>query len=219
MVVANPAFKVYGAADPALTAKVEGLVNGDAASVISYKLNREAGVNVDTYAITASGEAVQGNYDVTYVPGILTIHPRQAVVTTGSADKVYDGTPLKDGTVSVSGVLPQDAYQISVTGTITDVGEADNWYSIVWADSGDADNYVLNGILGTLRVDPYVLTADDFLPISPMVYTGHQIRPDVFLTDALSDMGLTVGTDCIVTYGDNRRVFEDWAKIMGIEVI
>ena len=23
----------------------------------------------------------------------------------------------------------------------------------------------------------------------------------------------------IVTYGDNRRVFEDWAKIMGIEVV
>jgi hypothetical protein len=194
------ASKVYGDSDPTFQTNVSGLVAGEP---VAYNLVRAQGESAGEYTVTPIGDAVQGNYDVTYVPGILTIHPRQAVVTTGSADKVYDGIPLKDGTVSVSGVLPQDAYQISVTGTITDVGEADNWYSIVWADPGDADNYVLNGILGTLRVDPYVLTADDFLPISPMVYTGHQIRPDVFLTDALTDMGLTVGTDCIVTYGDN----------------
>ena len=104
---------------------------------------------------------------------------------------------------SVSGVLPCDAYTFSVTGTMTDVGEAENWYSLVWSDPGVADNYVVNGVLGTLRVDPYVLSQDDFSPIAPMVYTGSQVRPVVSLTDRASGMGLTMGTDCIVTYGEN----------------
>lgn len=199
------ASKVYGDSDPTFQTNVSGLVAGEP---VAYNLTRAQGESVGEYTVTPVGDDVQGNYDVTYVPGILTIHPRQVVVNTGSADKVYDGTPLTDGAVSISGVLPCDAYSLSVTGSITDVGEVDNWYTIVWSDPGDADNYVLNGVLGTLRVDPYVLTADDFSPIAPIVYTGSQICPDVFMTTALLDIGLTVGTDCIVTYGDNMGTGE-----------
>jgi len=51
----------YGETVPELTAKVSGLKNGDAESVIAYNLDREGGLNADAYTITASGEAVQGN--------------------------------------------------------------------------------------------------------------------------------------------------------------
>ena len=192
--------KVYGDVDPVFQVDVSGSVGFEP---IAYTLVRVQGESVGEYAVAPVGDAVQGNYDVTYVPGTMTVHPRPVVVMTGSADKVYDGAPLTKDMGSVSGVLPCDAYTFSVTGTITDVGEAENWYSLVWSDPSVADNYVVNGVLGTLRVDPYVLSQDDFSPIAPMVYTGSQVCPVVSLTDQASDMGLTMGTDCIVTYGEN----------------
>ena len=40
---------------------------------ISYTLTREEGESAGTYVITPNGDAVQGNYTVQYIPGILTI--------------------------------------------------------------------------------------------------------------------------------------------------
>ena len=72
-VTASNATKVAGAADPALTATVSGLVNGESADLISYTVSRAAGEDVGDYAVTPAGAANQGNYAVTYVPGTLTI--------------------------------------------------------------------------------------------------------------------------------------------------
>ena len=93
-VTADDKEKVKDAIDPELTATVSGLQNNDAASVITYTLNREAGETVGTYAITPSGDAVQGNYDVTYVPGTLTITSSTEVVVRivgHSNTTAYDG--------------------------------------------------------------------------------------------------------------------------------
>ena len=70
IVKAEDKKKEYGSADPELTAKVEGLITGDK---ISYTMSREEGEAVGDYTITPSGDAVQGNYTVQYIPGILTI--------------------------------------------------------------------------------------------------------------------------------------------------
>ena len=72
-VTANSKSKTYGEDDPTFTATVTGLKNGDAASVIRYTLSRAGGENAGDYAITPSGEAVQGNYNVTYATGRLTV--------------------------------------------------------------------------------------------------------------------------------------------------
>ena len=69
-VKADDKTKEYSAADPELTAAVTGLVANDK---ISYTLTREEGESAGTYVITPSGDAVQGNYTVQYIPGILTI--------------------------------------------------------------------------------------------------------------------------------------------------
>ena len=92
-VTANNQTKVYGEKDPTLDAKVEGTVGKD---TVDYTLNRAEGESVGTYAITPSGEAIQGNYMVTYMPGTLTINPLEGVVVTikGHADTAtYDGKP------------------------------------------------------------------------------------------------------------------------------
>lgn|GEM_PF-2910079 len=72
-VTADLKTKFTGDPDPELTATVTGLKNGDTADVLSYSLSREAGEAQGTYVITPSGNAVQGNYIVTFVPSTLLI--------------------------------------------------------------------------------------------------------------------------------------------------
>ena len=81
-VAAVAAGKVAGAADPALTATVSGMVNGEPASLISYTVARAAGELVGSYQIVPTGLAIQGNYAVTYVPATLTISAAPVVPPT-----------------------------------------------------------------------------------------------------------------------------------------
>ena len=93
-VTANNQTKTYGDVDPVLSVTIEGLVNNDPESVISYTISREEGVNVGEYTITPTGEAFQGNYTVTYPTGTLKISKRPVRVVSGltAVDKEYDGT-------------------------------------------------------------------------------------------------------------------------------
>ncbi len=108
VVTAAPASKEYGAADPAFTATVSGVIDDYA---LVYTLSRvgndeEAG----TYAgvIVPAGEALQGNYSVTYVPADFTItRSGELTISASGYTGVYDGnshyasatTNVTEGTV------------------------------------------------------------------------------------------------------------------------
>ena len=69
-VTGNNGNKVYGEADPELTATVAGTVGKDK---VKYTVARESGEDVGHYSVIPTGEEIQGNYKVTYVAGTLTI--------------------------------------------------------------------------------------------------------------------------------------------------
>ena len=69
-VKADDLTKIFGEGEN-LTATVTGLVGED---TINYSLIREEGENAGTYTITASGNEVQGNYNVTFETGAVTIN-------------------------------------------------------------------------------------------------------------------------------------------------
>ena len=96
MVIADNKEKVQGAADPLLTATISGLKNGDSESVIAYTISREDGDTVGTYAITPSGAAKQGNYNVTYLPGVLTIVGDTLIVNGALDDLTVNGCTVAD---------------------------------------------------------------------------------------------------------------------------
>ena len=75
-VTAENKTKVYGTADPELTATVSGTLGND---TVAYTLAREAGENAGKYKITVTGEENQGNYKVTYTPGTFEITPKTIV--------------------------------------------------------------------------------------------------------------------------------------------
>ena len=146
-VTADDKTKVFGEEDPDLTATVTGLVNGDGENAISYNaLTRTPGEDAGEYTINVSGEAVQGNYNVEYVPGTFTITPEGTVVITirGYSDELtYDGNEHDlSGYEVVS--ISDDAY------TAADI-------SFI----GDTAHFALKGTdAGTYQT---ALTPDDFM--------------------------------------------------------
>ncbi|MBO4372504.1 MAG: hypothetical protein J5826_06185, partial [Bacteroidales bacterium] len=85
-VTAEDKTKAFGEADPTFTAKVSGLVNNESADLIKYTITRAEGENVGEYAITAKGDAKQGNYVVSFVDGKLTIKGNPGTPVASVAD-------------------------------------------------------------------------------------------------------------------------------------
>lgn len=77
-VTAKNAEKFYGEDDPELTVSISGIADADLneTGLISYTISRELGEDPgDDYDITVSGDAIQGNYTVTFVGATFTIKP------------------------------------------------------------------------------------------------------------------------------------------------
>lgn len=75
-VTAKNAEKFYGEDDPELTVSISGIVDADLneTGLISYTISRELGEEPgDDYDITVSGDAIQGNYTVTFVGAKFSI--------------------------------------------------------------------------------------------------------------------------------------------------
>ena len=124
-VTAEDKSKVYGADDPTLTATVAGTIGTD---VVIYTLGRAEGSDVGEYAITASGDAAQGNYNVTFVGAKFTITAKTVsapTITLSETSYVYDGqekkptVTVKDGNTEI----PATEYSVSYTNNVN-VGTA-----------------------------------------------------------------------------------------------
>ncbi len=118
-VTASNASKTFGDTNPtSYEWTATGLVEGeDASELLTVNVARAEGENVGTYAITPSGDAVQGNYDVTFVPGTFTINKATATVTLDVEGKTFDGQPLTYST-DVEGLKRQNPESV-ITRTVT----------------------------------------------------------------------------------------------------
>ena len=115
----------------------------------------------DTLVIkNAEGKDVTNNLKITKVPGSITITPATLTVTTPSANKVYDGTPLTaDGTIS--GFVNNETATFITTGGQTEVGNSKNTYSIKWNGTAKSTNYQISEAVGTLTVTQQSIDPED----------------------------------------------------------
>src|SRR5207253_2829884 len=108
---ANDKSMVYGGTLPALTASYSGLVNGDTPASLTTAptlATVPATSNVGIYAITANS-AVDADYAIQYVNGVLTICPRALSITANSVTKVYgQSVSFADNEFTTSGLVQGD---------------------------------------------------------------------------------------------------------------
>ena len=170
----------------------------------------------DTLVIkNAEGKDVTNNLKITKVPGSITITPATLTVTTPSANKVYDGTPLTaEGTIS--GFVNKETATFTTTGSQTEVGNSKNTYSIKWNGTAKSTNYQISEAVGTLTVTQQSIDPEDpennyngvtINNPSNSVYDGKEHKWSPAVTDKEGN-ALVEGTDYTVEYStsDFRNV-------------
>nr|WP_276925194.1 InlB B-repeat-containing protein [Faecalibaculum rodentium] len=127
----------------------------------------------------ANDKDVTSQFTVTTANGTLTIEKRSVVLTSETAGKVYDGTPLTAEKVTVSGdgFVGQEGAVYNVTGTITAPGQKDNTFTYELKNNTNADNYEIEAKTGTLTVtdieDDKKFEVTVTAASGEMTYNGH----------------------------------------------
>lgn len=169
----GPGDRIYASpAEIAQVVRAEGLRPGDyIASIILDGQGKDVGTYPLSYGFlfnvkNSDGDNVKSDYDIEFVDGTMTIEPAELTVTTGSASKVYDGSPLTEELAFIEGLIDNTATAqqgggvvivetaaIKATGTQTNAGTSKNTYEIDWGAT-KARNYRIVENLGTLTVTP-----------------------------------------------------------------
>lgn len=107
-------------------------------------------------------KASMANYSDATAEYTLKVTPRPVTLTSETASKPYDGTPLTKPEVTVTGdgFVDGEVTDIKATGSVTNVseGEVTNKIKFVHGDAFNADNYNIETSEGKLSITPLAVT-------------------------------------------------------------
>ena len=207
-VTADSFEKLVGAADPTLTATVEGVIPGDPAIV--YALSRAPGEEMGEYAITVSGETTQGNYTVTYVNGTLTIKglpvelhvavTEDGTIVNGDADLRSEEPANYTVDVGSSGVTAGGLAESTNTLFKTEMGDDNRFVGVYYGTTNAEGQVTIGGEVTTIELvkpegsDTYIpcVNGDPATPLSDyQVYILYSELPKIYYVAANSSGALT----------------------------
>ncbi|MFW5913533.1 MAG: transglutaminase-like domain-containing protein, partial [Bacillota bacterium] len=186
---------------------------------------------LDIDIINSDDEDVTEYYSIDYDPGVLEVIPRVLVVSTPSAEKVYDGDPLEkdDWEISSGSLMDDHTLDVTVTGSITEVGQTYNTfdYEITDAEDRDVSEYYSvdenTGVLEVLseEVSLKIVSGSDSKPYdgSPLTHDEWELKEgdlleghslDVDVTGEITEVGSTDNTfTYTITDQEGNDVSED----------
>ena len=141
----------------------------------------------------------------TSATGTLTITKRSVTLTSADDEKEYDGTALSNSEITVSedNFAEGEGYVADVTGSVINVGTAENTFTYVLNENTLAGNYEITIVFGTLEVTPLeaVLEWSD----TKFPYDGENHVPTATVSNLID------GDECKVTVtGEKKEVGEDY---------
>ena len=128
-------------------------------------------VNAGTVTITVTGK---GNYTGTFAKA-YKITKRSITLTSATESKTYDGNPLTNTSITVSGdgFAKGEGATYEVTGSQTEVGDSANAFEYKLNENTLASNYDITKVVGTLTVTrdtaPVIPTPTPTTPSVPPV--------------------------------------------------
>ena len=169
-VTAEDESKVYGSANPILTATFSGFKNGETLAtsgvtgVPTLTTTATTSSPVGPYPITAAlGTLAASNYSFTFVNGTLIVTRAVLTVTADDESRAY-GDPNPTFTASYSGFQGSDTFASSVTGapsltaTATPTSPVGTYTITAALGTLASDNYSFSFVNGTLTITKAVLT-------------------------------------------------------------
>jgi gliding motility-associated-like protein len=157
-------IKTFSDDDPVLTYQITdgSLIGSDS---LTGSLSRESGEDAGAYLTEKGTLTTSGNYEITYMPGSLTIEPAPLQITVYDTLKVYgEGDPAFHWNITGGSLFGID----SVTGTFTrEPGEDAGYYEIQQGSVNAGDNYDITFIGGILTVTQAALavSADNLVKV------------------------------------------------------
>ena len=165
--------------------------------------------------------SADGRYTETSEAFSAKIEPKPLIITAKSAEKVYDGQPLENDSYTAGELANGDVItEVTVSGTLTNVGEAKNVPSDAKISGNGADkteNYAITYVNGTLKVTPRdIADVQIELRQSSFEYseTEHNPKPIV----AINGKTLENGVDYELSYANNKYCGTGTVTITGKEL-
>jgi hypothetical protein len=156
-VTAGDTNRTYGAANPTFTATATGAANSDTFT-FTETTTATATSPIGTYPIVpvAAGTNL-ADYNVTYVPGTLTIGKAALTVTAADANRVY-GAPNPTFSATPSGTENSDVFTFTESTIATVVSPVGTYPIVPVAVGANLSNYTVTYVNGTLTVGQATLT-------------------------------------------------------------
>ena len=151
------------------------------------------------------------NVEFVVTDGQLVIGKRTVTLTSGSDSKIYNGKPLTNGEVTVTGdgFANGEGAAYNVTGTITNVGETDNTFTYTLNKGTNPDNYEIKKAEGKL-----IVTADASEVVVTITENSANITYDGNEHEATGyTTSITGGTD----YKEEDFTFNGNASVKGTD--
>ncbi|MED9908013.1 MAG: Ig-like domain-containing protein [Collinsella sp.] len=141
----------------------------------------------------------------------LTVDPATLTIATKNAEKPYDGKELTaDG--SMTGLVNGETAEFKVTGSLTDVGEIANAYTLTWNGTAKKSNYIIKETVGRLKVTARSIDDTTYgMSVSKpesVEYDGNAHKWAPTVKDG--EKTLAEGTDYTVAYGK-----DDFTNVTG----
>ena len=155
------------------------------------------GTDAGSYAMGLTPEQFENtnpnfeNVEFIVTDGSLQINPRSVKLTSATDEKVYDGQPLTNGAVTVSGdgFAEGEGAAYNVTGSQTNAGSSDNTFTYTLNPGTKAKNYTVETEPGKLTVTP--VTAEVTVTItgnkSTVTYNGAEQSVTGYKVESISN--------------------------------
>ena len=199
-ITGNTGTVTYNGAERSVTGyKVESISNPlyTAADFAFSGTASVTGTDAGTYAmgLTAAQFRNQSanfaNVEFVVTDGSLQINPRSVKLTSATDEKVYDGQPLTNGAVTVSGdgFAEGEGAAYNVTGSQKNAGSSDNTFTYTLNSGTKAKNYTVETKPGKLTVTP--VTAEVTVTItgnkSTVTYNGAEQSVTGYKVESISN--------------------------------
>ena len=198
-ITGNTDSKIYDGNEHSVTGYTTAIDN-QLYTVSDFTFTGEAiakGTDADSYQMGLKAEQFENNntnftnVEFAVTDGSLQINPRSVKLTSATDEKVYDGQPLTNGVVTVSGdgFVKGEGAAYNVTGSQTNVGSSDNTFTYMLNPGTKAGNYAIEQKEGTLTVTP--VTAEVTVTItgnkSTVTYNGAEQSVTGYKVESISN--------------------------------
>ena len=198
-ITGNTDSKIYDGNEHSVTGYTTAIDN-QLYTVSDFTFTGEAiakGTDADSYQMGlnksqfANNSANFANVEFVVTDGSLQINPRSVKLTSATDEKVYDGQPLTNGAVTVSGdgFAEGEGAAYNVTGSQTNAGSSDNTFTYTLNPGTKAKNYTVETEPGKLTVAP--VTAEVTVTItgnkSTVTYNGAEQSVTGYKVESISN--------------------------------